>query len=687
MVIGVFSRGILRIPHLASFLGEGVRWCTPFHVPPGLTAVAGWALRPTGRRSRRYAELRGLPYLSLEDGFLRSHGLAVSGAPPLSLVIDDLGIYYDATRPSRLEVMLNEGGFTGEGLDQAGQVLTVLRRDGLSKYNHAPQVPEGTFPVSDQPRILVVDQTEGDASIRYGLAGPESFHRMLEAALDENPGAAIFVKTHPDVLAGKKRSCFDLSCVPPGVQYLAKDWHPHSLLHHFDRVYVVTSQMGFDALLLGKPVTCFGMPFYAGWGLTEDRVVCPRRTARRSLTELVAAAYLKYPRYLKPETGDPGTFFDVAELIARQKRMAGLIQGKVYCFGFPYWKRAHVRPFFGAGARVLFVRDIAQARGRGIGAGDSIAVWGQKDGPEVGTLSGSLGADLWRVEDGFIRSVGLGSDFVPPYSLAFDRRGIYFDPSRESDLEYLLNHAELPPPLLERAERVRRFIAEQFITKYNVDPLRPLTIDSAGRRVVLVPGQVEGDASIQRGAGLVRTNEALLRAVRTRCPNAFLVYKPHPDVQAWNRRGWLRELGLKGLYDHAESRSSLLSCIDAADEVHTITSLSGFDALLRGRTVVTYGVPFYSGWGLTVDVGSPPARRRRLTLDELVAGTLLLYPRYWDAQSGGFVEVETILQRILENRSALRPGEGGLLRCAARRQVRRWAALLKGLWAASRLTG
>jgi len=41
---------------------------------------------------------------------------------------------------------------------------------------------------------------------------------------------------------------------------------------------------------------------YAGWGLTDDRMACPRRTARRSLDELIAAIYLRYARYLRPRS-------------------------------------------------------------------------------------------------------------------------------------------------------------------------------------------------------------------------------------------------------------------------------------------------------------------------------------------------------------------------------------------------
>jgi capsular polysaccharide export protein len=117
-----------------------------------------------------------------------------------------------------------------------------------------------------------------------------------------------------------------------------------------------------------------------------------------------------------------------------------------------------------------------------------------------------------------------------------------------------------------------------------------------------------------------------------------------------------------------------------------MTSLAGFDALLRGRKVVTYGTPFYAGWGLTEDLAPSTGRRRSLTLDALVAGSLLLYPRYWDSRSGGFVEIETILERIVAERSRSGIERAGSLASALRRRARRWLALARGLWAAYRAT-
>ena len=78
---------------------------------------------------------------------------------------------------------------------------------------------------------------------------------------------------------------------------------------------------------------------------------------------------------------------------------------------------------------------------------------------------------------------------------------------------------------------------------------------------------------------------------------------------------------------------SIAALINLVDEVHTITSLAGFEALLRGRKVATYGQPFYAGWGLTTDNVPLNRRQRRLQIEELVAGTLILYPNYIDPVS------------------------------------------------------
>ena len=70
----------------------------------------------------------------------------------------------------------------------------------------------------------------------------------------------------------------------------------------------------FEALLRGLKVVCWGAPFYAGWGLTEDRVALPRRQARPDLDTLVAGALIAYPRYVDPVSGVPCSAEEAVEL-------------------------------------------------------------------------------------------------------------------------------------------------------------------------------------------------------------------------------------------------------------------------------------------------------------------------------------------------------------------------------------
>src|SRR5690606_7910299 len=95
----VCAPGVLKVPNLAAFLPEYALNRLP---SKDVDVVTGWGLKPSSRAGRTWASRNNKPYVALEDGFLRSVGLGESGATSLSVVVDDLGIYYDATRPSRL---------------------------------------------------------------------------------------------------------------------------------------------------------------------------------------------------------------------------------------------------------------------------------------------------------------------------------------------------------------------------------------------------------------------------------------------------------------------------------------------------------------------------------------------------------------------------------------------------------
>lgn len=650
--IATYSRGIAAIPDVAALLGAErvVLW------PLGralreVDSVVGWGLRPTSWLPSAVARLEGLPFTRLEDGFLRSVGLGVDGAPPLSVVVDDLGVFYDATRASRLERMLE-----GEGEDPPLELLARRARacidrivaSRLSKYNHAPVVKLPAARAGCRGRVLVVDQTRGDLSIRYGLPSPGGFRAMLEAALTENPSAEVVVKAHPDVLRGKRKSAMGPALADPRVRVVAEPANPIALLEQVDRVYVMTSLLGFEALLLGLPVTCFGLPFYAGWGLTDDRVRCERRTRRRRLEEVFAAAYLRYARYVDPETGERCEAERVIEHLELQRRAAAPDGRPLVCIGYSPWKRGFVPTFLGAPARPVRTYRSARSAGPHVEGAKAIVAWGAAPKQEIVDLARRADVPLWRMEDGFLRSVGLGRSLVQPLSLVVDREGMYFDPSRPSELERLLESAEFDQAELERARALRERLVARGVSKYNVGSAlaTDLRRDARGRDVVLVVGQVETDASIRLGCPETRTNLGLLEAARASRPGAFIVYKPHPDVATGFRRGAAPQSALARFADRVITDASIHDCLAQADELHTLTSLAGFEALLRTVRVVTHGQPFYAGWGLTEDLAPVARRTRRRTLDELVAATLIRYPLYVHPRSHAFTTPEAIVELL-----------------------------------------
>ena len=105
-----------------------------------------------------------------------------------------------------------------------------------------------------------------------------------------------------------------------------------------------------------------------------------------------------------------------------------------------------------------------------------------------------------------------------------------------------------------------------------------------------------------------------------------------------------------------------MAAIEAVDEVWTITSLLGFEALLRGRAVTCLGAPFYAGWGLTRDLGPPmPRRKARPGLDALVHAALIAYPRYFDPLSGQAAPVEVIVERLASGQGLPRSAPNRML--------------------------
>ncbi len=391
------------------------------------------------------------------------------------------------------------------------------------------------------------------------------------------------------------------------------------------------------------------------------------------------AALLAATRAADPFRGTPCGIEQGLEILALWCARQAEGRDIAVCLGIHPYKRDRVRELLASDApppafRGKPARAVALAARRGGG----LLAWSASAPADLPARCEAAGVPLHWLEDGFIRSAGLGAAFRAGASFALDRHGPYYDPGRESDLARLLATAEFPPALLARAGALRQAVVARGVTKYNLGGSVPEIAAPPGRRRILVPGQVEDDASIRHGAGRVSRNLHLLRAVRAAAPDAFILYKPHPDIEAGFRRGRIAEAELAGLADQVLRGVPMAPLFGLVDEVHTITSLTGFEALLRGLPVTCWGTPFYAGWGLTEDRGPPatPPRTRRLSLDELVAAALILYPRCIDPLTRLPCPPEVLLERM-DRPELFPPGRRARLR-ALQGLVTRSIAWLRG---------
>lgn len=616
----------------------------PMPVLPGMSprpgdAVGTWGRSPLSPKAEALAAAQELPLIRVEDAFLRSIAPGRArrrGDGPLGLMIDHTGgVHFDPATPSHLETLLAGHPLDDSALlDRAREGMARLADQRLSKYNqHDPALP-GPPP----GYVLIVDQTRGDASIAASGAGYGTFREMLFRAQDDNPGRPIVIRTHPETAAGLREGHFGPEDARDGITLLTDPVAPQVLLEGAIAVYTVSSQLGFEAILAGHRPQVFGRPFYAGWGLTEDHGgPLPRRHRNLTRAQIFAGAMILAPIWYDP-CRDRLCSFETAldQLEAEVRAFRDDRKGWV-ASGMRLWKRGPLQGFFGRERPLRFVAP-ARAETMAQASGRRLMVWGQTP----------AGASAVRVEDGLIRSRGLGADLVPPLSLVLDDCGIYYDPTRPSQLERLVR-ARLRPGQIARADRLIARLISAGVTKYNLGGMAP---DVPEGHRILVPGQVEDDASIRLGAGPVQTNLALLERVRAENPAAVILWKPHPDVEAGLRPGAVPAERLPGLADAVLSGVDAAAALDLADEVWTMTSGLGFEALLRGLPVTCLGTPFYAGWGLTRDLGPVPARRQeRPTVAALAHAVLIDYPRYRDPITGRPCPVELVVERIASGRT------------------------------------
>ena len=222
--------------------------------------------------------------------------------------------HYDIRGHGRLEALLTDKfiPLTNNQFRRASYCIDKIVKNKLSKYNNQWK----DFKVdNNEYKILIVDQALGDQSVNLSKASVNTFKTMLDDALCKTDN--VYIKVHPEQLVGRRKGYFNFDKPNneqilvtkqkyPTVKIINDYVNPISLIEKFDEVWTVSSQLGFEALMLNKRVVCYGTPFYSGYGLTIDKYATEalkfRQTFNNNLTveDIFYKTYIEYTTYCNP---------------------------------------------------------------------------------------------------------------------------------------------------------------------------------------------------------------------------------------------------------------------------------------------------------------------------------------------------------------------------------------------------
>lgn len=249
-------------------------------------------------RQREIQQALGKERLIVEDGLLVNDRNNTPFRQKLSVSFDDGSSWLEDTGLSSRLVNTLQSDATLKR-NESTRVTKLINRiidNRLSKHNHYPDVAI-KIGGAERPKILLIDNISAKADAEKIAHIQQAFKDMLRDVIAQYPDHDILVKTE---LPKTKYVALNVLTHLPQVYFIDFNIHTRSLLDIAEKVFVVNASEGFEALLLGKEVHCYGKPFYAGWGLTTDHVAIPERTAKRTVKEIFHFAYVVSSRYYLP---------------------------------------------------------------------------------------------------------------------------------------------------------------------------------------------------------------------------------------------------------------------------------------------------------------------------------------------------------------------------------------------------
>ena len=224
-----------------------------------------------------------IPIISIEDTFLRSVFPCRTKCD--KKFKDSIGycinnyLYFESNELTTIKELLSKPYAKNEKEIIAGKnIINQIISNKISKYNCQNFIGNTNVRSMYTNNIIVIDQAFADQSIVNSNANVETFKQMLIAAVRENPKNKVCVKVHPESMTGGRAGFYTPELIKEvekltntKIYKLTEPINPIILLQNARKIYTCSSGLGFEALMCNKPVVCFGAPFYAGFGLTDDR--------------------------------------------------------------------------------------------------------------------------------------------------------------------------------------------------------------------------------------------------------------------------------------------------------------------------------------------------------------------------------------------------------------------------------
>ena len=231
-----------------------------------------------------------------------------------------------------------------------------------------------------------------------------------------------------------------------------------------------------------------------------------------------------------------------------------------------------------------------------------IYIWGYKAPHYFIDYVREQNLDIFFLEDGFIRSGPNEDSSALPLSIMIDSQAPYFDTTRPNDLTDLIANFNFEQDSYndELAQEMLDYYVSHRVSKYNHQPYVDVIpiYGIKNKKRVLVLGQVPHDDSLKYGDGNGITLLDVVNKAIEENPDAQIIVKPHPmmldNLFIFDT---LTELDCLILIQSIH----LVDALESIDHVYTITSLGGFEALLRGKKVTVLGRPFYVNTNITLN--------------------------------------------------------------------------------------